>query len=60
MADKEHKVFHCGKARQEELDDIDNCRLCEIMPELEKTCYATAYCHRQMQMQLDTVKPCIG
>ena len=56
----DHKVWKAGKARQEELDEIDQCRLCEIMPELEKTCYATAYCHRQMQMQLDTVKPCIG
>ena len=55
MAD-DHKVWKAGKARQEELDEIDQCRLCEIMPELEKTCYATAYCHRQMQMQLDTVK----
>ena len=47
------KVYHAGKARQEELDEIDQCRLCEIMPELEKTCYATAYCHRQMKMQFD-------
>ena len=51
------KVYHAGKASQEELDEIDQCRLCEIMPELEKTCYATAYCHRQMRMELDTVKP---
>ena len=36
----------------EELDEIDSCDLCRIMPELEKTCYATAYCHRQMKMDL--------
>ena len=54
MADKEHKIFRCGKASQEELDDIDNCKLCEIMPELANTCYATKYCHRQMQMDLLT------
>lgn len=54
MADNEHKIFRCGKARQEELDDIDNCRLCEIMPELSDTCYATEYCHRQMRMDLST------
>ena len=50
MAD--NKVWRAGKARREELEDIDSCKLCEIMPELEKTCYATAYCHRQIAMQL--------
>ena len=49
----ENKTWYAGKARQEELDEIDNCRLCEIVPELEETCYATRYCHRQMKMQLD-------
>ena len=50
---KQNKVWHAGKVRQEELDEIDACRLCEIIPELEKTCYATEYCHRQMKMQLE-------
>lgn len=48
----DHKIYYAGKATQEELDEIDNCDLCRIMPELEKTCYATAYCHRQMKMEL--------
>lgn len=52
MEDK-HKVWKAGKAPKEELEEIDSCRLCEIMPELEKTCYATEYCHRQIKMQLD-------
>ena len=50
----DRKVWHAGKARQEELDDIDQCRLCEIMPELEQTCYATEYCHRQLKMEVIT------
>ena len=49
----DNKVFHCGRARQEELDEIDQCKLCKIMPELEKTCYATKYCHRQMKMEIE-------
>lgn len=49
----QRKIWKAGKARQEELDDIDSCRLCEIMPELEKTCYATRYCHRQLTMDLE-------
>ena len=48
----DHKVWRAGKAPQEELDDIDQCNLCHIMPELEKTCYATKYCHRQMRMDI--------
>lgn len=48
----DRKIYYAGKARQEELDEIDSCDLCRIMPELEKTCYATAYCHRQMKMDL--------
>ena len=52
MEDKK-KVWHAGKARQEELDEIDNCKLCEIMPELRKTCYAREYCHRQIQIQME-------
>lgn len=48
----DHKIYYAGKARQEELDEIDSCDMCRIMPELEKTCYATAYCHRQMKMDL--------
>lgn len=51
-----NKVWQAGKARQEELDAIDRCRLCEIIPELEKTCYATKYCHRQMKMQIEEAK----
>ena len=48
----DRKIYYAGKASQEELDEIDNCDLCRIMPELEKTCYATAYCYRQMKMDL--------
>ena len=51
--DDKRKVWHAGKAPQNELDEIDRCRLCEIIPELEKTCYATAYCHRQLKIQFD-------
>lgn len=51
--DKKKKEWTCGKARQEELDSIDQCNLCRIMPELEKTCWATKYCHRQMKMQIE-------
>ena len=54
--EKNNKVWHAGHPSKEELDEIDSCRLCEIIPELEKTCYATEYCHRQMQMQLDFMK----
>ena len=50
----ENKVWKAGRARQEELDEIDQCRLCEIIPELEKTCYATEYCHRQLSLFDDT------
>ena len=53
MKEDDHKTWRAGKARQEELDEIDRCRLCKIMPELAKTCYATEYCHRQLKMQLD-------
>lgn len=49
----DRKVWHAGKARQEELDEIERCRMCEIIPELAGTCYAREYCHRQMRMQLD-------
>ena len=49
---KEHKVWHTGKVPQEELDEIDSCELCRIIPELEKTCYATKYCHRQLRMDI--------
>ena len=45
------KVWHVGKAPQDELEEIDRCKLCEIMPELEQTCYATEYCHRQIKME---------
>ena len=51
--EEQKKTWTAGKARREELDEIDSCRLCEIMPELEKTCYATRYCHRQLTMDLD-------
>lgn len=54
--DNDHKVWNAGKARQEELDEIDQCKLCKIIPELEKTCYATEYCHRQIKMDLDTFR----
>lgn len=51
---EEKKVWKLSrKAPQEELDEIDQCRLCEIMPELENTCYATKYCHRQMKIEID-------
>ena len=53
----EAKIWHAGRARQEELDDIDSCNLCEllkdVMPDLPETCYATKYCHRQMKMELN-------
>jgi hypothetical protein len=52
----EHKEWKAGKASQEELDAIDKCDLCKYLPRLEKTCYATKYCHRQMAMQLDVKK----
>ena len=45
------KIEWTRRASQKELDDVDNCKLCEIMPELEKTCYATRYCHRQMRIE---------
>lgn len=51
--DDRHKAWKAGRARQEELDEIDQCKLCEIIPELAQTCYATEYCHRQIQMELD-------
>ena len=51
---EEKKVWKLSrKAPQEELDEIDQCRLCEIMPELENTCYATKYCHRQLKIEID-------
>ena len=51
-----NKSWHAGKAHKEELDRIDKCDLCKIIPELENVCYAAKYCHRQMRMQLDTLK----
>ena len=49
----DRKVWKTSRrANQEELDEIDRCQLCKIMPELEKTCYATEYCHRQTKMDL--------
>ena len=50
MRQERNKVWHAGKAPREELEEIDRCRLCEIMPELAETCYATKYCHRQIKM----------
>ena len=47
----ERKVWHAGKESRGELDKIDQCKLCKILPELEKTCYATKYCHRQLTME---------
>ena len=47
------KVWTAGIASQEELDEINRCKLCEIMPELEQKCYATQYCHRQIKMELE-------
>jgi hypothetical protein len=52
MEMRDKKIYDAGRASQEELDEIDSCRLCEIMPQLEQTCYATKYCHRQMKMQI--------
>ena len=49
----ENKVWKAGKLPQEELDEIDKCQLCKIMPELANTCYATKYCHRQIRMELE-------
>lgn len=46
----ENKVWYAGKAPQEELDEIDRCRLCEKFPWYEKTCRAVKYCHRQLTM----------
>jgi len=52
--EEKNKVWKLDrKAPQEELDEIDQCRLCEIMPELENTCYATKYCHRQLKIEID-------
>lgn len=48
----DRKVWSAGRAPQKELDEIDSCNLCKFLPELAKTCYATAYCHRQMKMEL--------
>ena len=45
------KVWSIGRASQEELDEIDNCNLCKLIPRLAETCYATRYCHRQMRME---------
>lgn len=47
------KVWHAGKARKEELDEIDRCNLCKTMPQLKDTCYAREYCHRQLQMEIE-------
>lgn len=47
------KVWHAGKASKEELDEIDSCTLCKIMPQLQETCYAREYCHRQTQMEIE-------
>ena len=52
MEMRDKKIYDAWQASQEELDEIDSCRLCEIMPQLEQTCYATKYCHRQMKMQI--------
>ena len=54
--EEKNKIWHAGRASKEELEEIDNCRLCSIMPELEITCYATKYCHRQIKMQLEDKK----
>jgi len=48
-----NKVWHAGKMPQDELDEIDRCNLCQIMPELANTCYATKYCHRQIKMEIE-------
>lgn len=49
---KEQKYWTAGRARQEELDEIDRCNLCRFLPRLAETCYATKYCHRQMRMEI--------
>lgn len=49
-----NKVWHAGRASQRELDEIDRCGLCRILPELEQKCWAAAYCHRQMRMKMET------
>lgn len=48
-----NKVWHAGRASQAELDEIDRCRLCEIVPEFEHVCRAVKYCHRQLKMELE-------
>lgn len=48
-----HKVWRAGKATQDELEEVDQCNLCSIIPGLERTCYATNRCHRQTTMVLD-------
>ena len=48
-----NKVWYAGRASQEELDEIDRCGLCRILPELEQKCWAAAYCHRQMKMDIE-------
>lgn len=50
MDDRKHKVWHTPASKRE-LEEIDNCRLCQILPELADTCYATRYCHRQLKME---------
>ena len=52
MNEDNKKVWRACKAPQDELDSIDNCSLCRIMPELEKTCYAARYCRRQIKMEI--------
>lgn len=52
-----NKVWHAGRAPQEELDAIDRCNDCErykdLFPNLAETCRAREYCHRQMKMQIE-------
>lgn len=45
------KVWHAGRASQEELDELDRCDMCRRFPHLAKTCWATKWCHRQMRME---------
>lgn len=52
MTTERNKVWRAGRAPQEELDEIDQCRMCAIFPDLWKTCYAAKYCRRQTKMQL--------
>ena len=49
MSDREHKVWHTPASKRE-LEEIDSCHLCQLIPELAEHCRAVEYCHRQTNM----------